>query len=198
MKPVGGGLSLAGRTFASVFRPDGLAPQGQVRYRIARSGVATWATSSPTTAAVVEAITAAGIAVRNRSMGSPANCDSYHLDADFRDGGLRGETGNYWFHERGVWIHGDEAVAWVARLLKLRPPGALRLRAPPRVEAALLAAYSDTDFVIRASPEIHVRAGQRSPELAALLQRHAVESAVLVTAFNPFSTPLSTGINRLR
>lgn len=64
--------SLEGRTFNSVFRADGHAPDGQVRYRIAGSGSTSWATESPTTASIVAAITEAGIAVRNVSMGSAA------------------------------------------------------------------------------------------------------------------------------
>lgn len=192
------GLSLAGRTFGSVFRADGRTSRGQVRYRIARSGSMTWGTHAPTTAAVVDAITEAGVAVRNVSMGSPGNCDSYHLDADFRDGGLRGETGNYWGHEKGAWIHGDDAVVWVARLLKLRPPGALRHRVPPRMTDRLLDAFSGTDFIINVSPEVRVRVGDRSTDLARLLHRHGAQSAIVVTAFNPFSAELSIDINRLR
>mgnify|MGYP001161952007 FL=1 len=190
--------SLEGRTFNSVFRADGHAPDGQVRYRIAGSGSTSWATESPTTASIVAAITEAGIAVRNVSMGSAANCDSYHLDADFRDGGLHGITGNYWFAERGAWIHGDESVIWVARLLKLRPPGALQFRKPPRLSAGLLGAFAATDYLIKATPEICARVGNQSAEVSRLLEHNAVESAVLVTAFNPFSMLLPIDVNRLR
>lgn len=190
--------SLEGRTFNSVFRADGHAPSGQVRYRIAGSGSTSWATESPTTASIVAAVAEAGIAVRNVSMGSAANCDSYHLDADFRDGGLHGVTGNYWFEERGAWIHGDESVVWVARLLKLRPPGALQFRKPPRLSADMLSAFSATDYLIGATSEICARIGEQSSTVAGLLEQNAAESAVLVTAFNPFSILLPIEVNRLR
>jgi hypothetical protein len=55
-------------------------------------------------------------------MGSPANVDSFHLEAKFLDGGLAGETGNY-FGERGAWIDGPRAVLLIALQLglKVRP-----------------------------------------------------------------------------
>lgn len=61
-------------------------------------------------------------------MGSPANCDSYHLEASFLDGGLRAKTGNYWYAARGAWIRGPKAVLLVALKLGLNVTPAWRRR----------------------------------------------------------------------
>ena len=52
-----------------------------------------------------------------------------------------------------------------------------------------LAAYLATRYRVFTEPAIDLRIGERSDAMVALLARHHVESAVFVTAFNPFSRP---------
>ena len=107
------------RAFSSIFKqacPD--VPE----WRIVRSGVRGRPVEAGFTAAVVEALEANGVAVRQYSMGSPANVDSFHLEAKFQDGGLSASTGNYWYGRKGAWIEGRQAVEWVAKLLNLKLP----------------------------------------------------------------------------
>jgi hypothetical protein len=68
-----------------------------------------------------------GIEVKLKSSGSPANCDSYNLEAVFLDGGFSSRTGNYWYASRGAWVNGRRAVLLIALRLGLRVrPGWLR------------------------------------------------------------------------
>ena len=90
---VSGAPSYQGQTFSRLFTHPGGAEPGQWRIRV--SGVMGQPDSAPTTYAVIIACRDLGIEVKYGSMGSPANCSSYHLEAEFLDGGLRGETGNY-------------------------------------------------------------------------------------------------------
>ena len=83
------------------------------RWRIKRSGVRGLPTEAETTAEIVEALKEMGVPVRVHSMGSPANVDSYHIEAQFADGGLFAKTGSYWYERRGAWIEGPQAVAFV-------------------------------------------------------------------------------------
>lgn len=61
-----------------------------------------------------------------------------------------------------------------------------------------LAAYRATLYRIHTQPAIDVRIGETNAAVAALLALHRVESAVLVTAFNPFSQRLSDAQNAAR
>lgn len=188
------------RRFESLFQRDGLSAEGKPRFRITGSGVQTQPTDAPATCAIVNRLEREGMRVTSSSMGSAASSNCYKLIADFIDGGLRAETGNYWMSKRGAWIEGEEAVAWLANKLGLRPPGSLRLTRRPSLPAELEAAYVATDFVAFATSEpIHVAIGQPIPTaLAALMDTHRSESAAIVTAWNPFGRNLSEGANRLR
>jgi hypothetical protein len=57
----------------------------------------------------------------------------------------------------------------------------------------LLAAYRRTSYRVGC---IRLRIGQRSPAMDALLRRHRVREAVLVTAWNPGSRRMPQGWNR--
>lgn len=191
--------SSSARRFESVFRPDGMSMDGSPRYRIAGSGVRRWPTDATATRSVVELLNRRGIETKQRSMGSPANADSYHVDAAFLDGGLHATTGNYWFGEKGAWIDGREAAAWVARGLGLAPPGALRRQRPPKLAEALLAAYRLTEFVVFQAGEIVIRVDQPAPTaLVRLMLASKTATAIVVTAFNPFSVSLPEEVNQLR
>ena len=85
-----------------------------------QSGVRGFPIEAEYTSAIVDVLEANGIAVRQYSMGSPANVDSHHLEARFLDGGLTASTGKYWYGRKGAWIEGRKAVEWVARLLDLQ------------------------------------------------------------------------------
>ena len=115
---VGGTVSRA-RTFRSVFVEEHNPVVGGIRWRIKGSGVQTHPTDAALTAEIKRCLVSSGVPVREYSSGSAANADSYHLEADFEDGGLYASTGNYWFGERGAWIKGRKAVEWVARKLEL-------------------------------------------------------------------------------
>src|SRR5262245_56904079 len=96
----------AGRPFSAIFHQ----PQSPSRtaWRIRRSGGRLeWGDAAE---AVLQACDQLGISVQSYSMASPANVGSVHLKASFLDGGLTGESGNYWFFERGAWIVGSRAV----------------------------------------------------------------------------------------
>lgn len=137
-----------------------------------------------------------GIAIRAYSLGSPANVDSFHLDAKFKDGGLTAKTGAYWHSERGAWITGETAVDWVAALLHLRA----RARYPdvPKMSKALLVAYRRTDYVVLHQPEVVIRIGATSERVQDLLATHGAKSATVITAYNPFSKQLASSENARR
>lgn len=187
------------KSFNTIFQPDGADADGRPRFRIAGSGVHGWPNAAANTAAIIRLLEGKGIVVKQRSMGSPGNADSYHIETPFLDGGLFAKTGNYLVGTRGAWIHGERAVTSVAQQLGLRPPGSLRGNKPAALSDALLAAFNATDFVVHAQPEIHVWVGKQPPaELIAMLDERRAETAAIVTAWNPFSTPLGDGVNRLR
>ena len=113
--------SYAGQTFSRVFTQPAEADPRE--WRIRGSGVSGQPDAADTTYAVMKACESLGIDLSGRSMGSPAGADSYHLEAEFLDGGLRGQTGNYFYYPKGVWVHGPKAVLLLLLQLqvKVRP-----------------------------------------------------------------------------
>ena len=72
-------------------------------------------------------------------------------------------------------------------------------RKPPRVPASLRDAYAATDYVVHATPELHVRIGEHLPqELKTLMAEKGCRTAAIVTAWNPYSERLSSEDNHLR
>lgn len=59
------------------------------------------------TSAVCKACKELGMEIKSSSSGSPANA-SYTIRAQFLDGGIDGQTGDYWFDTRGVWVEWSE------------------------------------------------------------------------------------------
>lgn len=53
----------------------------------------------------------------------------------------------------------------------------------------LLTAYEKSLYVVRTNPSILLRIGQKSAELAQLLEQHEADSAALITSDNPRSEP---------
>lgn len=109
--------SFRDKPFSAVFhQPTGAKPD---RWRIRNSGVQSHPESSAETRAVLAACTSLGVRVAHRNLASPANANSYKVSATFLDGGLQGETGNYWYAPRGVWVTGRKAVLLLALQLGL-------------------------------------------------------------------------------
>ena len=77
-------------------------------------------------------------------------------------------------------------------------PGRTR-RKPLEVPDGLREAYAATDYVVHATPELHVRIGEQLPrELAALMVENGCRTAAIVTAWNPCSQRLPSQDNHLR
>jgi hypothetical protein len=72
------------------------------------------------------------------------------------------------------------------------------LAKPPGVSAQTLAAYRAAVYRIFGEPDIDMRIGLVNRDAAALLKRHHAESAVFVTAFNPFGVVLEAPQNQTR
>lgn len=62
----------------------------------------------------------------------------------------------------------------------------------------LFEAYRNTDYTLFTEPPVVLGIGAASTELAVLLRARNVESAVLVTAYNPFSQSLANAENVAR
>jgi hypothetical protein len=110
--------NLAGKTLTSIFKLEASDPAH--KWRIKGSGVRGLPTDCLLTQVVVDACSDLDISVDKYSMGSPANVDSYHLEATFLDGGLYASTARYWFSPRGAWITGRKAVLLIAFQLGLK------------------------------------------------------------------------------
>jgi len=70
---------------------------------------------------VLEALAAGGIEVVTQSSGMPGSCDSFTFAAEFEDGSLQVETGNY-FGSRGGTVKGAKALKRLLELLQLKLP----------------------------------------------------------------------------
>src|SRR5262249_54907046 len=110
-------MDTQGKPFSAVFCR--LAGAERHTWRVRNSGVQFVPRRSKETRAVLEACSALGIPLEEKSSGSPANADSYTVRATFLDGGIEGQTGNYWYAPRGVWIRGTKAVLLLALQLGL-------------------------------------------------------------------------------
>lgn len=112
----------AGQSLTAVF--DTARGQGG-EWRVRGSGVFGQPESCEQTAVIVTACEESGIPIERHSNGSPANANSYTLAANFLDGGLRAQTGNYMFGKRGAWVIGARAMLFVALKLQLRTQDSL-------------------------------------------------------------------------
>jgi hypothetical protein len=110
---------LAGFSFAKVFVFDPLAGESR-RWRIKGSGCNGPPEGHLATREVLRICWDAGLPLTAKNMGSPANCNSYHRDCAFLDGGLHAETGNYMFQPKGAWVAGSEAILFLAMAMRLR------------------------------------------------------------------------------
>jgi hypothetical protein len=82
-------------------------PDAKCIWRIVGSGITEQPRLSKNVNMIVIALEEAGVAVESRCSGSPANASSYMITARFRDGGLAGVTGNYFYSARGVFVLGS-------------------------------------------------------------------------------------------
>ena len=110
-------MDIQGKPFSAVFSTS---PKHEPNtWRIRNSGVQSVPQASKETRSVLEACEALGIRVQEKTYGSPVNADSHHVSAVFLDGGIEGETGNYWAAPRGVWVRGRKAALLLALQLGL-------------------------------------------------------------------------------
>ena len=72
------------------------------------------------------------------------------------------------------------------------------LRAPSRLDPALLQAYRETDYIVQAGPDFVLHVDQYCAALAAYYEQHGVSSGCVLTACNPYSLPLADGENQAR
>lgn len=63
---------------------------------------------------------------------------------------------------------------------------------------ALISAYRETDYIVRAAPEFVMRIDQPCAALAAYYTRRHIAAACVITACNPFSQPLPDAENLAR
>ena len=94
--------------------------ESDAMWRIKNSGVNGYPEDSAETSAVCNACSNLGIKSERYRMGSPVNADSYHISAEFLDGGFYAKTGNYMFDEKGAWVWGAKAVLVISLELRLR------------------------------------------------------------------------------
>jgi hypothetical protein len=118
------------RTFAWLFPASGhwASADGGHAWRIRGSGVSRECEAAKTTNAIVEFLESAGIPVKRGGTSGFCAADTYSLEANFLDGGLSAETGNYIGQDKGAWIGGSRAALFVALGLGLRVPQILRDR----------------------------------------------------------------------
>jgi hypothetical protein len=66
------------------------------------------------------------------------------------------------------------------------------------IDPATVRAYRETEYRVHSEPPIVLRIGEPDPGLQRLQELHGVASSAFVTAFNPFSEPLSDAQNEAR
>lgn len=62
----------------------------------------------------------------------------------------------------------------------------------------LLKSFEETNYIVHHKPQITMRIGQTCPELQELLKAGGYTSAAFITAWNPYSQPLSEAANATR
>ena len=116
---------LAGKSFGQVFVPEPTMAMPQ-RWRVKGSGCKGPPERHPATQEVLRICWDAGLRLNTSNSGSPANASSFHRDCAFLGGGFHARTGNYWFGEKGAWIHGAHAVLFIALAMNLNVRSAWR------------------------------------------------------------------------
>jgi hypothetical protein len=72
----------------------------------------------------------------------------------------------------------------------------MNIKTATNVTPALIAAYNATRYRVFADETFDLRIGQKSNQLSSLYQKHDCLSALLITAWNPYSAVTSEGDNR--
>ena len=192
------------------------------RWRVRGSGVTFLPSSAPLTAEIIARLSEIGVQVSETSSGSPGNADSYGVRAQFLDGGIGGQTGNYMGGSRGVWIEGARSLLVIATLLERSIPKKLlselrgvdpgidsymeRLRfvypsfLKSEIHDDLLKAYLETRYEVfgsTASP-LMLQIGESNALLKDAYKKHGVHSAIFITSYNPLGEKLPDAENRTR
>ena len=123
------------RKFSTVFKKLGQHEESQYDWsmhredrtkplwRVLGSGTHGKPNEKEITRVVFDALEHNGVYIARRLDAAPwTNTVVYRSNANFLDGGLRGETGNYMFRIKGLWIEGEQAVRWLGNILDLRMP----------------------------------------------------------------------------
>ena len=91
----------------------------------------------------------------------------------------------------------DNATLERFQIARLRLPG-IGNRPPPPLPDTLEAAYRATEYRVDEAPGLIIRIGEHQAACDALLDRHHVTRALLLSACNPYSEPGSEAGNQLR
>ena len=91
----------------------------------------------------------------------------------------------------------DHATLERLQIARLRLPG-IGNRPPPPLPDTLEAAYRATEYRVDEAPGLIIRIGEHQAACDALLDRHHVTRALLLSACNPYSEPGSEAGNQLR
>jgi len=192
------------------------------RWRIRGSGVTFLPSSAPLTEKIIAGLSEIGVQVSETSSGSPGNANSYEVRAQFLDGGIYGQTGNYMGGSRGVWIHGPRSLAVIAMLLERSLPKSLlselreadpdidaymeRLRfvypsfTPSEIHDDLLKAYLETRYEVfgTSASALTLQIGKSNARLKDAYRKFGVHSAIFITSYNPHGEKLVDAENRAR
>lgn len=67
-----------------------------------------------------------------------------------------------------------------------------------QIPAEIINAYLETEYRVHSPQPLVLKIGQANPQLSLLQQHHQVTSSSFITAWNPYSNPLSHEQNKLR
>ena len=138
------------KTFAWLFPASGryVAESGDSYWRIRGSGVNGSCEDAETTNTIVAFLESVRIPVERSGSSGFCTAESWTLEAEFLDGGLSAETGNYIGNEKGARIQGSRAALFVALGIGLWVPQSFRDR------------YSLTNATLEELKSEAIRAGQ--------------------------------------
>jgi hypothetical protein len=113
------------KSFASLFpkRDHYQTREGLPAWRVRSSGTSGEPEDAPITAAITSVLHSAGVKIERGGISGMCAADLYTLEADFLDGGLGAETGNYLYQPKGAYVRGARAALFITLGLGLKVPG---------------------------------------------------------------------------